>query len=232
MSRRNFKKQDNDNKNDRQQLSNTALKDMEPLDDKDFEYINWSDSNIKFQGLVRFRSEPGIDTVHHCVLNAISVAYRSEELHGTEVSKKSLVRALRQELAHKLHSAYDTLNGGRLKEMVNIDPDLSQENLEHLLLTSMNFPKPLLEFVCDQLNIDLFYVSGPNRDVFPIMTEMELIIKGRRSVVVLYNRNRYELMGIHEVTRKKDTGEQTEEFVTVFRPDHPFINQLKRQLGL
>ena len=196
------------------------------------EYLNWPNSAVKYTGLLRIRTPQGLDCLYHAILNALSVAYRSHELHGIDMSERLFVRGLRKELAIALQSKYDTLLEGKIHEMVTLDPSLGLPELTQQLMTSMNIPKPLLAFVCTELDLDLYYISAHNRDVFPIMTDMEQIIKGRRSVVVLYCRNHYELLGIHETKKIRATGEVYEEFITVFRHNHPFILQLKHQLGL
>jgi len=198
----------------------------------DFEYINFGGSAINYTGLVRFRTPTGLDCFYHCLLMALSIGYRTHELHGAEMSERAFVKGLRRELTKVLSEKYDSLLDGKIKDMVHLDPSLNSVDLAQQLLTSMNVPKTLLPFVCDELDIDLYYVSAHNRDVFPVLTNIQDIVKGRRSVAVLYNRNHYELLGVRTSQKIRGSTDTREEFVTVFQPNHPFIMGLKHQLGL
>ena len=212
------------------QPAERVLHELEELDE-DFEYVNWQNSPVQFPGLVRIRTIQGVDCVYHAILNALSVAYRSHELHGVEMNEKTFVRGLRRELAVNLSNCYDTLNGGKIKDMVLIDPSVSLEELQRQIISCGHIPKVLLPFVCDELNCDIYFVSGHNRDVFPALVNMREVIKDRRSVVLVYSRNHYELMGLVK-HRKNTRGHKTVEYVTVFSPKHEFILQLKAQLGM
>lgn len=214
----------------REDASATELYEVPEIQEA-YEYVNWPGTPVSYPGLVRIRTHAGSYSLYHAILNGLSTAYRTHELHGVDTSETKLVKGLIQELCATLRVEYDTLMGGKIAEMAVLDPDLHVEALVRQLQTSISIPKSLLPFVCDTLNIDLYYVSGHNRDVFPIMTDMEMIIKGRRSLIVLYCRNHYELMGVLEIRKQKGGTVVFEEFTTVFKADHPLIIQLKRQLG-
>jgi len=198
-----------------------------PMLTEQYEMINWPHSIVRYQGLMRIQTPCSRDNIYHAIMNAISPAYRFGKMDGIEVKRDDLVRMLRQDISAAIGRPdnqgsvpYTCLAGGTLAALAGTNPNNTLQAVQNQLLTGHSIPAHLMEFVCDVVGIDLYFISGVNRDVSSVVDDPCTIIKGRRSVIIVYSSNHYELMGI----------ENGDDISSLFCPEHPLVTKLRDRL--
>lgn len=193
-----------------------------------FERVNWTGSPIYFSGLGRVDTPRDHDCLYHSIMNAMFIPYRTQKFNNVGVTHEQLVKMFRQMLADHLvrpdasgATPYDKLNGGSLKSFSQFNPDLSVDAMRRELLEGASIQTLLLPFVGDTLETDIYFICADNRDVVPRVDDVETIYKNRRSIVIMYTRAGYELMGV--INKKNSVN-------TIFAPEHPFIKLLQKRI--
>lgn len=198
---------------------------------KQKENLVWVDCPFYIPGMVRIHTPADAHQVYHALMNAMSVVYRQGEMQGSEITHKQVVSMIREDLAQALavpdpvtgKTPYSALMGGTIAEFARSDNTKTLAALQKQLLEASHLPRMLVPFICDQLGIDLYMIAAATRTVEPLTNDVEDVIKNRRSVVILYSRNHYELVGILGVRGH---------ITTLFKPTHRFIRALRDQLDV
>jgi len=142
----------------------------------------------------------------HSIANAYFTPYRLEKLNGLSVSRRQIVRQLRDELAVHLAEPVDPLqpDGPRVYdnlangEQVHLGKELPQEYGLEALLAKLRSDDAMgdefIELISDRLDKDLYVLDAATRDVY--MLGDGTFIKGRDSIVLLFLPGHYELIGL------------------------------------
>jgi hypothetical protein len=199
-----------------------------PLLERREELLVWKDCPFYMQGMVRIHTPADSNQIYHALLNACSLVYRDKGIDGMELKASHIVKMLRSDLAIAFGTPdvsgkrpYDRLLNGDIATFADGDPSKTFAFLQDQLLNAPFIPKVLMGFVSDAMAVDIYMVSAATRSVEPAVADVNELYKRRRSIVILYSNNHYELMGI-----KNQRGHIT----TLFKPDHPFISRLAEDL--
>jgi hypothetical protein len=198
-----------------------------PMLSEPSELLNWPRSAVRYPGITRLLTPRDPHCFYHAILCAGYLPYRLGRLNNLIVTPEQLVVRVRQELALQIvtpndqgNTPYAELDGGLVAQFGEQDPRYSAAELQNQLLTGAQPTAVLQEFVNNALYMDIYFISGPDRDVVPCGT-FERCILGRRSVVVMYGTNHFELVGISGSDGHIDT---------IFEPNHPFIVKIRSRL--
>ena len=189
--------------------------------------ITWT-GPIRYPGLVRFKVPADGSCLIHAILLAYNQSYRLEKQNGKPIARKEIVKKLREELSNLLAAPvdpldptsprhYDLIARGSLTEMSANFPKYTLENMQETLNSSEWLDYIFFEFIGDALDKDLYILDETKQDLYTTGEE-DLYQKGRPSIVLGFQHNHYELIGVMNgdgVVR------------TLFYPDEDFITRLK-----
>lgn len=167
----------------------------------------------------------------HCLFHALLLAffnpYKTGLLNNKKITKMQIIHNLRSELAIKLEQPirgtnkkpYDLLSNGNLNNFAENVPEFSLSYMKTQLKSNNHIGYGYLEFIANQINKDIYILNGITKDIY-VSDESSLLIKGRNSIVLYYEYNHYELIGI----KNNDSN------ITHFLYTHPFIQFLKKRI--
>lgn len=205
------------------------MKRMKPLTSLEHEPMTW-DTFPGFK-MVRIRTDADGSCFFHALLKAYFKPYIEEEVAGKTFDRRQFVRNLRKDLSNKLaqpiesdkeKTYYSQLNKGEMAKIAEEMPEYSLERMQADLDSSNPVSNVYNEFISNELNIDIYILDGIKRDVYMTGSDDSLLYKKRKSVVILYLPGHYELVGL-----LRKNGEYVETF---FRPDSPFIQQIRSRM--
>lgn len=194
--------------------------------------LNWKEYE-DFQMVAIYTIGDG-NCYFHALTHAYYIPYRTQSLQGKTVSRREIVRNLRNSLSVRLGEPvdplnpngptfYDQLSRGKLYEFGKSVPEYSFEEMRKRLRSSSAVGNEYNEFVSDQLNKDIYILDGQKEDVYITGDDDDLLYKDRSSIVLLYLPGHYELVGIQDKNGK---------IQTYFASTHPFIQFLKNRMSL
>lgn len=163
----------------------------------------------------------------HALCRACYMAYILEKF-----DRRKIVMNLRRNLAKRLGKnsnkldptsplVYDMLSRGNLRKIAKDLPQYSLENMQNELLKGGSIDYIFHEFISNELEKDIYILDATKRDVYIIGNEDDILYKDRPSIVLLYNRNHYDLVGIR----------MKEQIHTLFSYDDPFIQTIRDRLN-
>lgn len=170
----------------------------------------------------------------HALLHAFYIPYRTQLLQDTTVSRYTLVKSIRNELATRLGEPvdllypsgptyYTELSRGKMYEFGKEIPEYSFEEMRKRLRSNEAVGNEYNEFVSNQLNKDIYILDNHRKDVYITGDDDDLLYKNRSSVVLLYTPGHYELVGIRDSKGK---------IQTYFSATHPFIQFLRSRMNV
>ena len=163
----------------------------------------------------------------HCLFHAIAMAffkpYIEESFNGIPMSRLQMIKNLRYELSEKLAQPikgtgkryYDLLNNGNTLKFSKDVPEFNINSMRKELNSNNPIGYGFIEYICNQLNKDIFILDGDKEDLY-YTDEYKVSIKNRNSIVLYYKNNHYELVSCDGHTH--------------FKPDHSFILFLKSKI--
>lgn len=161
----------------------------------------------------------------HSILRAFFTPYQDEIYNGKYINRLSLVKQLRRDLANQLEMLvpgskklrhYDMLYNNNINYFAEHVEEFTLHNMQQLLLSNDAVGYGYLEFICNQINKDIYIIDGNTNTLYK-SDETPLLIKNRLSIVLYYQHHHYQLIGL-----KKEN-----KIVTHFKPTNPFILYLK-----
>lgn len=193
---------------------------------RQYTYLNWD-----YPGLVRFDTIGDGSCFFHAIASAYCKSYIDGIMNGKPIDRCDFIRGLRRDLSDKLGEKinpkdpkspryYDTLSRGYLKEFSKNWPAYTLDNLQNELDSSNSVSNVYVEFISDQINKDIYFLSNKTQDIYPTGDDYSLIHKDRDSIVLLVYPNHFELIGL----------EEDNSIITLFETDHPFIKYLKKRI--
>src|SRR4029078_52792 len=169
----------------------------------------------------------------HCLFHSLLLAfftpYIEEKYNEGDVSRLTLVKKLREDLAQKLGTFvpgsktirhYDMLYNKNINYFAEHVSEFTLTNMQKVLNSNESIGYGYLEFICDQINKDVYIIDGASMTLYK-SDEASLLIKDRLSIVLFYLPGHYQLVGLK-------TGDDL--VITHFTPTHPFIVYLKSLL--
>lgn len=200
-----------------------AEKDLKNPHARFYKFLNYE--TLGDWKLVRFDTEADGSCFFHAISNAFFLPYRSQILQGQRVTRRDIVCSLRKELSEKLDekvgdsgkTRYESLNNGNMASFAEHVPEFKIEIMKRILDSNMFIGTGYLEFIGDVINKDIYILDALRRDVY-ISDEFNLSIKGdRKSIILWFSRDHFELVGLLN---------EDGSFTTQFFPDHQLIKLL------
>lgn len=191
-----------------------------------YQPLQWMNGPIYYPGMVKI----SINGDGSCLFNAIAYAfftpYRLGHIDGVYFDRESFIKNLRKDLANILESKdsdgimiYDKLSRGKLREFSEGYPDYKLENMMKELRSKRAVDSIYFELISNFFKLDIYILDQGRHDVYQL-GDVDLYYKERPSIVLLYNENHYDLVGL----------ETSEGLKTRFDSDHPFIRTIYNRI--
>jgi hypothetical protein len=192
--------------------------------------LRWNNGFEMFP-MVRISTIPDGSCFFHAILRGYFIPYLTRTLNNHKISRREIVRRLREELAINLakHSNptdpyspinYDTLSRGQMREMAKTMPEYTLESMQRLINSSEPVGYEILEYVMRQLNINIYLLEEAREDVYISGDEDLYYDKERKSVVLYVQPKHYELIGLYV----------DGQIQTFFNDSHPFIQLIRSRI--
>ena len=185
--------------------------------------LHWPGLPLDYPGLIRIP----VLADGSCFFHTLCRSYHAAYLDMTNEDRGRFVRDLRHDLAIHLgqHRSddktwYQSLSRGALSSFAEVVPEYSLEAMQNELRYGGAVDNVYNEYVSDILDKDLHLVDALIGDVYVTGDDDDILYKNRPSIVILVWPGHYELLGVHEPTRRA---------VTLFEPTHPFIELLHQR---
>lgn len=192
------------------------------------ERLNWKDGSFYFPDMERM----GIYADGSCFFHAILASHYKPYIEGKNenvaVDRIKMVSEFRMELSSKLSDKidprdpssltyYQKISRGQLEDFSKEVPQYSIDNMKKELSSTSSVDNVYNEFISDVLNKDIYILDLLTEDVYVTGGDLDILYKGRPSIVLLYIPGHYELVGL----RDRDNN-----LNTLFGADHPFIQNI------
>lgn len=196
------------------------------------ERLNWKDGSFYFPDMERM----GIYADGSCFFHAILASHYKPYIEGKNenvaVDRIKMVSEFRMELSSKLSDKiyprdpssltyYQKISRGQLEDFSKEVPQYSIDNMKKELSSTSSVDNVYNEFISDVLNKDIYILDLLTEDVYVTGGDLDILYKGRPSIVLLYIPGHYELVGL----RDRDNN-----LNTLFGADHPFIQNIIERL--
>lgn len=197
------------------------------LKNSEYEKLNWD----LFKNLVRIRVPGDGSCLFHSLAKSFYKPYIRGNIDGKYFDRNRFVKQLRKDLADKLGKKvdpsnpesptyYETVSNGELPEIAKSLPAYSLENLQKELNSDNPVDNIYNEFISNELNKDIYILDYTKQDIYMTGTDLNLLYKNRKSIVLLYLPGHYELVGVEENGKIK----------TLFDPDHELIKTIQKRI--
>ena len=183
-----------------------------------YQKINWKNGFEKWE-LIRVQTPSDGSCLFHAIANSFFVPYYTEIVDGKKITRKEIVKQLREEFSQKLSSPvssdsnskthYEIINSGKTAEFpVSADLpeyDYSLANMQKQFNSKENIGYGYTECISNILNKNIYILNDIGNDLYPFeKTELlNIYKKNRPSIVVYYTTpndkdiyDHYELVGI------------------------------------
>ena len=153
-----------------------------------------------------------IDTPYDgsCFFHAILRCLNTKYISSSPQNKSLIAKELRYDLSEKLSSELDNLE------------DFGYSDVKSLLRSNSPMGYEILEPICKMLNINIYIVFSQTKDLYPFGRGVSLYDKNRSSIIIYYDNNHYQSIGIIEKNELK----------THFSEDHGLILNINKKLNL
>lgn len=199
---------------------------------REYEPLNWSDSQFNYPGLVRIRTIGDGSCFFHAIANAFFKPYKLCMLNGVTLDRTEFIRNLRRDLSIKLGERinpndpnykryYDLLSRGQLQEFSKGVPKYTLENMQRELNSDGPVDNVYNEFISNILDKDIYMLNLETHDVYVFGNDDDILYKHRPSIVLITMPGHYELIGLQTYS-----GIQT-----LFNPDDDFIQYIRRRMS-
>ena len=196
------------------------------------ESLNWKNNSFYFPGMERMGIYADGSCFFHAILMAYYVPYRRGRIGNKAINRREMTSEFRKELSRKLSdnvdsndssspTFYQTISRGQLEDFSSHVPSYSINNMKKELASSNSVDNVYNEFVSDVLNKDIYILDVVAKDVYITGKDIDILYKGRPSIVLLYIPGHYELVGIRD---------KNDNLNTLFDPTNPFIQAILRRM--
>jgi hypothetical protein len=189
------------------------------------EVLDWEGlSPFHYDGMIRKKEIADGSCYFHSISDAFYGPYQSGK-----INKREFIRKLRSQLSTILSSKneqgirwYDSLSRGQLKELSETMPEVKLENMMELLDSNKFVDNKFNEFMSNIFDKDIYILDHQKKDVYMTGKDNDILYKNRESIVLIwYNQNHYDLVGIIE----------NKKLVTLFPHNHEFITTIRKRLA-
>lgn len=197
----------------------------------DISSLNWN-GPITYPNMVRIGVSADGSCFFHAILLAFYKPYQNESENGIPVNRRSLVRDFRHDLSIRLGEnqdlgklesplVYDTLSRGTLRDFSQEMKEYSLPAMQEELNSDSPIDNAYHEFISNEISKDIYILDFEKQDVYITGSDLDILYKGRPSIVILYIPGHFELIGL----RNPDGS-----ISTFFDSQHPFIQRLNERL--
>ncbi|PCJ29225.1 MAG: hypothetical protein COA94_02080 [Rickettsiales bacterium] len=173
-----------------------------------------------------------------CFFHALSLSYYlpyiSNISNGTKFNRRQFVKDLRLDLSNRLASKvdkfdknsktfYEYLSRGKLHEMSLVLDKYKLYNMQEELKSNSPVDNTYNEFISEILDKDIYLIDIAKMDVYITGNDMDLLYKGRDSIVIGIIGNHYELIG---------TMNNLGIMSTLFSSENKFISDIKNRMKI
>ena len=102
-----------------------------------------------------------------------------------------------------------------------IVPQYSLNSMKDELASDRPVDNAYNEFISNILNKDIYILDVMKKDIYVTGKDLDILYKGRESIVLLYIPGHYELVGIRN---------NNNDIKTLFDSDHPFIQSIQTRM--
>jgi hypothetical protein len=215
-----------------QTIPNISAKTIYYLKPFEVETLNWSSYSFNFPRMCRVGVIADGSCFFHAVAQSYYKVYRRGRLNDVVLDRLKFIRQLRLELASKLGdpvdeddsespSHYQIISRGEMESFGEIVPQYSLNSMKAELASDRPVDNAYNEFISDILNKDIYILDVMKKDIYVTGKDLDILYKGRESIVLLYIPGHYELVGIRN---------NNNDIKTLFSPDHPFIQSIQTRM--
>jgi len=187
---------------------------------------------ISYPYMVRMGVPPDGSCFFHAILLAFYKQYQNQSEDGVPISRSKLVKDFRHDLSLRLGEnidlvdpsspiVYDTLSRGTLRDFSKDMQEYSLSSMQKELDSDSPIDNAYHEFISNEVRKDIYILDNEKQDVYITGSDLDILYKGRPSIVLLYIPGHFELVGI----RNSDGS-----ISTYFDSEHPFIQRLNERL--
>ena len=206
-------------------------KKMKPLMDTTFEKMEWKNFLKEFP-LIRISSPLDGSCYFHAIAKAYFKPYIVGKVGDEVFDRQEFVKNLRRDLSialgnkvnpqnPKSKTFYQTLANGELEEISKAMPEYSLENMQKELNSNTPVSNYFNEFISNQLDVDIYILDAKKKDVYMTGSDLKLLYKERKSIVLLYLPGHYELVGLMDNPNSIET---------CFSHSHPLISAIRSRI--
>lgn len=204
-----------------------------PLVKYEYQLLNWN-KEFQYNGMCRIRTDMDGSCFFHAISKACSQEYIEEGINDKPLNRYDFVRNLRKDLSNILDKKkpnsdvtyYESISRGKLKEFSEHVPEYTLENMKNVLDSDKSVDNSYNEFISDVLNLDIYLLDPYIQDVYITGNDMDILYKGRKSIVILALKGHYELIGIKNHDFIKTCFDYKDDFIVNIR------KRLKQKLVL
>lgn len=193
--------------------------------------MDWKDGHISYPGMVKVPAIADGSCFFHAFVQSFYIPYKTQSYEGKPLNRREMIKSLRIDLSNKLaekidktdpkgKTYYGVLSNGKLKELSKKFDSCKLKNMQKELASNSPVSNTYNEYLSMIFDKDIYLLNGKTKDVYMTGTDMDLLYKGRNSVVLLVTPGHYDTVGI------KENGA----VYTLFSPTHPFILQIKERM--
>ena len=194
--------------------------------------LDWSQGSFDFPDMVRVGTYADGSCFFHSITLSYFAPYIRGKTDGKALDRIAFVKQLREELSLKLAdkvepdddsspSYYDIISRGELSSFGENVPNYSLKAMQSELASNQPVDNVYNEFISNILDKDIYLIDLLHQDVYVTGNDLDILFKGRDSIVILYIPGHYELVGL-----RNSRGECS----TLFKPTHPFITAIQKRL--
>ncbi len=195
--------------------------------------LKWTTSFFNEFNLIRRGTYTDGSCYFHAIIDAYFIPYRSGMIGERPFYRKEFISKFRERLAHILthtnekdkykRTYYNSISNGQLKDLSSdplIADIVSIDNMKKELLSNNSVSYIYHEMISDILNKDIFILDAKTEDVYVIDSNIDQYYKNRKSIVLLWIKGHYEIVGISK----------NGIIDTYFSSNNSFINTIKLRL--
>jgi len=195
--------------------------------------LDWKKEKFNYSRLVAIETIGDGSCLIHAIAASCLVCYRTDTNKEGTIDRRKLARKIRNDLANYLMDKvieddkfqtiirYDLLGNGNIKELGKTDKKYSLSSLQQSLRSRDYIGYELFELISDFFNKDLYFLDNTTKDVLTMEINPGDLYKQRDSIVILFDKDHYELIGINYLDRG---------LKTYFSYDHPLIQAIKQRM--
>ena len=161
-----------------------------------------------------------------CFIHAILRSFNKSYIEGSNHKRSKICRKVRDSLASTLgeinpennKTYYDSLGNGTFGSMSIDLPEISLSHMQKELRGSNHIGYSYLEYFSNIFDLDIYIINGKTKKLYNLgESNLDTYYRNRNSIVILWRRNHYDLLGIRQPSNTIDC---------YFTPSHPLIKYL------